>query len=52
MLVFLSSEQDPIEIISCGMPGVTKEPNETSSGVIHSTGSWGGINEIGIGKIS
>ncbi|KAK2828410.1 hypothetical protein Q5P01_019444 [Channa striata] len=29
-------EQDAIEIISCGIPGPNKEPNETSSGAIHS----------------
>lgn len=43
MCVFLSSE-DAIEIINCGVPGRTKEPNETSSEVIHSTGSCGGIH--------
>ncbi|XP_026227137.1 rho guanine nucleotide exchange factor 12 isoform X2 [Anabas testudineus] len=31
------SEQEAIEIINCGMPGTTKEPNEILGGVIHST---------------
>lgn len=38
MRVFFSS-QAAVEIINCGMLGTTKEPNETPSGVVHSTGS-------------